>query len=111
MGKVDTSLGMGHQCAPEDIVLASIPPAAGQCLLFFQPGLLHEGEDLLDGIKHILRTDVMYRRDPTTKPALNKEQQEGLDLVRQAEAATDAGDFDGACRLFRRAFKLYPELE
>merc|ERR1712129_546900 len=54
--------------AADDQVLASLQPEAALCLLFFQPGLLHEGEDVKEGSKHILRTDVMFRRDPGTGP-------------------------------------------
>lgn len=97
--------------APDDEVLASVAPEPGLCLLFFQPGLLHEGEDLRAGVKHILRTDVMYCRDPATKPLLSPQQAEALDLVQQAEVAERAKECDKAMRLYRRAFKLDPRLE
>lgn len=37
----------------------SIIPKQGLCL-FFQHPLLHEGEPVSQGVKHVLRTDVMY---------------------------------------------------
>merc|ERR1712051_938897 len=69
--------------AKED-VLASVPPEAGLCLLFYQNGLLHEGEDLYSGSKYILRTDVMFRRDPSTKPERTPREAEALELARRA---------------------------
>jgi len=97
--------------AKDDEVLASVAPEPGLCLLFFQPGLLHEGEDLHSGLKYILRTDMMFQRDPSTKRALNANQIEALALAKQAEAAESRGEVDLACNLYRRAFKLDPELE
>uniref|UniRef100_A0A7S1WTW0 Fe2OG dioxygenase domain-containing protein n=1 Tax=Alexandrium catenella TaxID=2925 RepID=A0A7S1WTW0_ALECA len=99
------------EAAPEDQVLASVEPRAGQCLLFFQQGLLHEGAELLAGEKHILRTEVMFRRDPATKPQLLPHQAEALRLLRQAQAAEEAGRCEEAVGLYRRAFKLDPRTE
>jgi prolyl 4-hydroxylase len=42
----------------------SIAPKKGMALLF-QHHLLHEGAVLVSGTKYVLRSDVMYRRDPT----------------------------------------------
>jgi hypothetical protein len=100
--------------APQEQVVASIDPEPGLCILFFQPGLLHEGEELRSGVKHILRTDVMCRRDPLTKPQRTEKQIEALALALQAqalEASTDRTDLTRACELYRRAFKLDPKLE
>jgi len=97
--------------AADDQVLASLQPEAGLCLLFFQPGLLHEGEDVKEGSKHILRTDVMFRRDPGTGPSRTPQEQEAWDTVQEAQAAEAAGECDKACRLYRRAFKMDPNLE
>lgn len=97
--------------AADDQVLASLQPEAGLCLLFFQPGLLHEGEDVKEGSKHILRTDVMFRRDPGTGPTRTPQEQEAWDMLQEAQAAEAAFECDKACRLYRRAFKLDPKLE
>ena len=40
----------------------AVQPEEGGGLLFFQPGLLHEGRPLVKGEKWLLRTDVMFRR-------------------------------------------------
>jgi len=97
--------------AADDRVLASLAPEAGLCLLFFQPGLLHEGEDVSCGSKHILRTDVMFRRDPGTGPQRTPQEEEAWRLVQEAQAAEAACECDRACKLYRRAFKLDPKLE
>jgi hypothetical protein len=97
--------------AKDDEVLASVAPEPGLCLLFFQPGLLHEGEDLHKGMKYILRTDMMFQRDVSTKRVLDAKQVEALALAKQAQEAEERGQVDLACSLYRRAFKLDPELE
>lgn len=97
--------------AADEQVLATVVPEPGLCILFFQPGLLHEGEDLRSGVKHILRTDVMCRRDVSTKPQRTPEQTEALALAMQAQAAEAAKDFNLACQLYSRAFKMDPRLE
>jgi len=97
--------------AADDQVLASVAPEPGMCLLFFQPGLLHEGEDVAQGSKHILRTDVMFRREPGTGPQRTPQEEEAWKLVQEAQAAEAAHECDRACQLYRRAFKLDPKLE
>lgn len=100
--------------ATEEQVLASIAPEPGLCILFFQQGLLHEGEELRSGVKHILRTDVMCHRDPASKPLRTEKQIEAMSLALQAqalEASQDPSELNRACELYRRAFKLDPKLE
>jgi hypothetical protein len=97
--------------AQKDEIMASVAPETGLCLLFFQPGLLHEGEDLHKGLKYILRTDMMFQRDLSTKRVRNANQIEALAIAKQAQAAEERKEVDLACSLYRRAFKLDPELE
>lgn len=97
--------------AEDSDVLASVAPEPGMCILFFQPGLMHEGEDLKSGVKHILRTDVMFRRDADSKPVYSPRVAEARRLGRQAQDAEARGECDLACGLYRRAFKLDPRLE
>lgn len=97
--------------AKDSEVVASVPPETGLCLLFFQRGLLHEGADLHSGLKYILRTEVMFRRDPSSKPIRTERQLEAFKLSKQAQAAEERGDCDLACQLYRRAFKMDPHLE
>jgi len=39
-----------------------IMPATGACLVFQHRGLVHSGEDVLQGTKYTVRTDVMYEK-------------------------------------------------
>ena len=43
--------------------LATIEPRAGMALIFIH-GLMHEGAEVLDGSKYVLRTDVMCAAEP-----------------------------------------------
>merc|ERR1712070_450286 len=44
-----------------DNEIARYQPAAGACIVFNQ-SIVHDGEELRRGEKHIMRTEVMYRR-------------------------------------------------
>ena len=49
-----------------DILEASVTPSPGRCVVFRQPSsadYLHDGEEVREGIKYLLRTDVMYHRN------------------------------------------------
>jgi len=111
--KFDSALNQETSLLPaaEDQIAAAVQPEPGLCLLFFQPGLLHEGEDLRQGVKHILRTDVMFRREPGTGPQRTPQEEEAWLLAGQAQVAEAAGECDRACQLYRRPFKLDPKLE
>jgi hypothetical protein len=112
--RVDTPLNPDNQykVAEEHQVLASIPPEAGSCLLFLQPGLLHEGEDLRSGTKYILRSDVMFRRDPKSVAAqLSPQQLEAMRVLEQAQIAEERREFTQSIALYKRAFSLDPRLE
>merc|ERR1740121_2900851 len=107
----EMSLENQYKLANDNEVLASVTPEPGLCILFFQPGLMHEGEDLHSGVKHILRTDMMFRRDPDSKPLSSPRTAEARRLARQAQDAEERGECDLAVSLYRRAFKLDPKLE
>jgi hypothetical protein len=111
--RVDTPLtpDTQYKLARDDQVLASVPPEAGLCILFFQPGLLHEGEDLGSGVKYILRSDVMCRRDPDSLPQLTPQEVEALQLLEQAQIAEERCEFARSTALYKRAFRLDPRLE
>lgn len=42
--------------------LLTVTPEKGTALIFYHP-LRHEGKALASGLKYVLRTDVMYRKD------------------------------------------------
>jgi hypothetical protein len=110
-GESNTDFESQFKLADGNDVLASVAPETGLCMLFFQPGLLHEGEDLRSGLKYILRTDMMFRRDPATKTQHTPQEEEAMALLHQAQAAEERGECNLACSLYRRAFKMDPNLE
>lgn len=46
---------------PTEYELHKVTPEGGKCLVFRQT-LVHEGCPIIDGVKYIIRSDVMYRR-------------------------------------------------
>jgi len=93
---------------PEDKLVGSAPVRAGSCLAFFQDAP-HEGEPVGEGCeKYLIRTDVMYRREPALcdGPA----DVEAYRLFREAEILEGDGHADQALSLYRRAVKLSPAL-
>lgn len=92
-------------------ILAEISPEVGSCLLFFQPGLLHEGEAIQKGQKHILRSEVMFKRKPGTGEKQTDQQREAISFLNQAQEAEADKKFELAMRLYKKAFRLDPSLE
>ncbi|EGG13308.1 hypothetical protein DFA_11069 [Cavenderia fasciculata] len=93
-------------------VLASVEPKEGRILVFTH-NIWHDGETVLPGgnQKYIMRTDVMYTR---VNPSSSKEMLENERLAR--ELAREAGEMEKtdpniAVSLYKRAFKLFPDLE
>ena len=95
----------------EDAVLASVNPEVGSCLLFYQPGLLHEGEQLRGGHKHILRSDVMFKRVEGSGREKTPQEVEAQQILFQAQHAEGQGDFATAQQLYKKAWRLDPKLE
>ncbi|KLJ08876.1 hypothetical protein EMPG_15705 [Blastomyces silverae] len=52
--------------ASDDARTFSVYPKSGAALIFQQNGLAHSGDEVLQGTKYTLRTDMMFRRDKTT---------------------------------------------
>jgi tetratricopeptide (TPR) repeat protein len=58
--------------------------------------------------KYIIRSDVIYTRDP---PLCNSPQDKtAYELFQKGELLAEEGKTEDAINLFRRAFKLSPEL-
>ena len=96
------------QRVPESRLVNSASAAAGSCLAFFQD-VPHEGEPVGPGAeKYLIRTDLMYRRDP---PVCDSPQDvEAYRLFREAEIMEGDGDPMGALKLYQRAVRLSPAL-
>ncbi|XP_055880160.1 uncharacterized protein LOC106078906 [Biomphalaria glabrata] len=98
----------GKYCAEEKNILCRIQPEEGQAIIF-NHNRLHEGEKLNEGQKYILRTDIMYEN--VTPPHLSTNQNEAVLLLQEADRLEAAGQCMEAMELFRKAYKLCPELE
>lgn len=97
-------------CVSDEDVVGEVVPEPGLCLLFFQRGLLHEGEDV-SATKHILRSDLMFRRVEGSQPQVSDEQRRAAKMLVEAQTAEEAGELQKALDLYMKAYKLDPELE
>lgn len=98
---------------PRGRVLASLPPQAGM-LLVFEHNIYHEGEELRTGVKYMMRSDLMYKLDPVKSEhddATVKRVQEAQELLSLAEQVEAQGKFEEAVILYKKAYKLAPELD
>eukprot|EP00292_Cryptomonas_paramecium_P000382 CAMPEP_0113688544 /NCGR_PEP_ID=MMETSP0038_2-20120614/16599_1 /TAXON_ID=2898 /ORGANISM="Cryptomonas paramecium" /LENGTH=373 /DNA_ID=CAMNT_0000609379 /DNA_START=145 /DNA_END=1263 /DNA_ORIENTATION=+ /assembly_acc=CAM_ASM_000170 len=98
----------GGRCRfPDERVRDEVQPAPGRALFFFQD-TLHEGAPVRGGTKYMIRSDVMYTRDPPLcdQPA----DREAYGLFREAELLEAEGQVERATALFRRVSKLSPSL-
>ncbi|XP_041354681.1 uncharacterized protein LOC121372442 [Gigantopelta aegis] len=98
----------GKFCAEEKNILYRIQPETGMGILFNHQRL-HEGQKLSDGVKYILRTDIMFKN--TSKPSLSPDEEKGLQMIQEAERKEAAGECLEAMELYRKAYKLCPTLE
>jgi hypothetical protein len=106
--------------SPSQEVLAKVQPVLGQAALF-RDDVWHDGEELSEGVKYLLRTDVMYVRDEEFDferlfdfeklyGALGDEAK-GRKALRIAEGLEDAGKGEEAVTWYKKAFRLWPALE
>lgn len=96
-------------CAPEETVHTSWKPRKGDCILF-DHRLLHEGAMVTSGEKYIMRSEAMYQLSNEDKEENNEEKQ-AIRLWYEGCALEAQGDINEAIKRYRRAYKLYPELE
>eukprot|EP00736_Rhodelphis_marinus_P009249 Rmarinus@m.27136 len=98
----------GRYTADVQKVLFKVQPEAGMALVFRHP-ILHEGEPVLEGLKYIQRSDVMYIRE--SKSPLTDAQEKAVQLLRKAEELERSHRGMEAIDYYRRAVKLDPTLE
>ncbi|KAJ3098124.1 hypothetical protein HDU97_004308 [Phlyctochytrium planicorne] len=94
--------------AQDGTIISKIQPEQGMAIIF-NHNLLHEGGTLLSGKKYILRAEIMYTRISPLETT--PEQEEGIRLKREAELMESSGRLSEAVTLYRKAFRLCPELE
>ncbi|KAJ3217986.1 hypothetical protein HDU67_006886 [Dinochytrium kinnereticum] len=94
--------------ARDGTVTAQVFPEPGLALVF-NHGLLHEGGSLKSGQKYILRSEIMYER--VHRLEMTEEETEAIALKRRAELLESEGQAMRAVEMYRKAFKLCPELE
>mmetsp|Transcript_43442 Transcript_43442/g.86204 ORF Transcript_43442/g.86204 Transcript_43442/m.86204 type:complete len:361 (-) Transcript_43442:169-1251(-) len=78
--------------------------ASGCLLFFFQKGLLHEGYKVQSGNKYVIRSDLFYKQ--VEKGALSPEEQQGLELLKEARELFAAGDIARSQKKWDQACKL-----
>mmetsp|Transcript_20008 Transcript_20008/g.46571 ORF Transcript_20008/g.46571 Transcript_20008/m.46571 type:complete len:311 (+) Transcript_20008:73-1005(+) len=97
--------GQGRLTGDPSLVLDEVPPAPGR-MLFFYHRLMHEGAPAAE--KYIIRTDILYRRQPEICTA--PEDVEAFAMYQEAQLKAEHGECEEAATLFRRAFKRSPAL-
>ena len=92
---------------PESDVVSAAGVVRGSACIFKQD-VPHEGEPVYTGFKYIIRTDIMYRRDP---PIFDGEMdKEAFRLFQAADLLEADGKAAEAARKYRHACRLSPEL-
>jgi len=104
---LETNPETGKYQGCKDNILGSVIPESGLALIFLHP-IMHEGEPTSGGLKYILRTDVMYKRD-VNEENVDPNELEARRLFQEASDIENAEPMRAAM-LYRKAFKLSPAL-
>lgn len=94
--------------AEEENICYRVVPEAGMALIF-NHYILHEGENVVGGMKYIFRSDILFRRNEP--PQLCDSESLAISYLEQAKACENEGDFEGAVKWYKKAFRLCPTLE
>jgi hypothetical protein len=99
--------------SPNHDVIAKVQPQLGQAALF-RDDIWHDGEELTEGVKYLLRTDVMYVRDEAFDferlYGRMGDEGKGRKALGIAEGLEDAGRGGEAVGWYKKAFGLWPAL-
>ena len=95
----------GRLTGRSEFVIHEVSPVNGRMLAFYHTQM-HEGVPA--SCKYIIRTDVMYRRE--TPICTEPNDIEAFDLYMQAQHLAEYGENERAVVLFRKAFKMSPNL-
>jgi hypothetical protein len=94
--------------ADPSLITAAVGAVEGRLLIFHQ-ALVHEGIPPIEPyMKYILRSDVIFARNPPICDGI--QDREAYRLFKQAEDLAENGEVDAAVPLFKKAFKLSPEM-
>ena len=91
--------------------IASVVPKPGRVLIF-EHEILHDGGTIVDGVKHVIRTDVMCSKSKDRTPY--KPSEEELAARKFFDEAVDCemqGRPMAAVPLYKKAFKMWPALQ
>ncbi|KAK5580657.1 hypothetical protein RB653_000680 [Dictyostelium firmibasis] len=116
----DTNTGTGNDLEIDDSsnvdlqslkVVDVVGPLKTGNLVVFPQDLFHEGSPVLDGVKYIMRTDVMFEKigeidsDQPIDPEIEAER-----LLVMAEELERSGSTDESIRMYKKAFSLSKNL-
>lgn len=94
--------------ASKNLCFAEVAAKAGRMLVFHQ-SLVHEGVSVSSPYnKYIIRTDVMYSRNPAV--CSSETDKEAYRLFQSAELLAELGEVEESIKQFKRALKLSPEM-
>lgn len=113
-GGTTNFLAKRYKTVQKRIIVDQVVPEAGLALIFPHE-LLHEGDRLLSGVKYLMRSDVMYRRHTSTpsgapSTAGSEVYLKAVNMYQEAALLERAGKSMEAMELYRKAFKLCPEV-
>lgn len=90
-----------------ELVEFTVEPKVGRAVVFFH-NIMHEGVPIDEGKKYIIRSDVMYKRNP---PVLVEEKDKEAfkiysEAVELCENATKPEEFKEATKLFKKVTRM-----
>lgn len=95
-------------------VIGRVQPLEGMASVF-RDSLFHDGEALKDGVKYLLRTDIIFEREvPFNFESLYGDlsvEEKAIKAHMMAECLEDGGSRDAAIFWYKKAYRLDPALE
>jgi hypothetical protein len=95
-------------------VLGKVQPVQGSAAVF-RDSLYHDGEALGEGVKYLLRTDIMFTRDEpfdiNVACAGLSDEKKGRKAFEWAVRLEDGGNRELAVAWYKKAFRLCPALD
>jgi hypothetical protein len=108
LSKCTNAEGKEYWTSDPSLTTAEVEAVAGRMLIFHQ-ALVHEGvPPIAPHEKYIIRSDVMLERNP--RVCDSEQDVAAYKLFQQAEDLAEEGKVDESIPLFKKAFKLSPEM-